>query len=149
MKKRPVKIEARSAREAMEKMLHEKKISSKINYDVLMNLNLGSVAKPVEPPPKMETPTKVEEAVAVKRSKTEPDINTVQVYLCFFVFSLFENCLCLRTGSSPGACKVCQCGVPQGPIQSMHILVPADTSSSVLGNLSCFFLGWGVVGVAA
>lgn len=81
VKKRPVKTEARSAREAMEKMLHEKKISSKINYDVLMNLNLGSAGKPVEPPPPpptMETPTKVEETVAVKRSKAEPDIYAVQ-----------------------------------------------------------------------
>lgn len=109
MKKRPVKTEARSAREAMEKMLHEKKISTKINYDVLMNLNLGSAGKLVEPPPPtMETPTKVEETIAVKRSsKADPDIYAVQVYLCF-IFGLFENCPCLPTTSVPGICK---CGV--------------------------------------
>ena len=41
--------EAHSAGEAIEKMLQEKKISSKINYDVLRNLNQAPEPKKVEP----------------------------------------------------------------------------------------------------
>jgi len=37
--KRKPKVEATSAYEAMEKMLQEKKLSKKINYDVLKDLN--------------------------------------------------------------------------------------------------------------
>ena len=37
--KKKVKVEAQTAGEAIEKMLQEKKISSKINYDVLKGLN--------------------------------------------------------------------------------------------------------------
>lgn len=114
MKKRPVKTEARSAREAMEKMLHEKKISTKINYDVLMNLNLGSAGKLVEPPPPtMETPTKVEETIAVKRSKADPDIYAVQVYLCF-IFGLLKIVLVYQQ-------RQCQASANVGSLQRIHI----------------------------
>lgn len=138
MKKRPVKTEARSAREAMEKMLHEKKISTKINYDVLMNLNLGSAGKLVEPPPPtMETPTKVEETIAVKRSsKADPDIYAVQVYLCF-IFGLFENCPCLPTTSVPGICKICKCG----GLSKGYIFSHTSPASSVLGDPNIFSSG--------
>lgn len=37
-------MEASTASEAIEKMLERKKISSKINYDVLRDLNLGGAA---------------------------------------------------------------------------------------------------------
>ena len=41
-KKKKAKIEAATAGEAIEKMLQEKKISSKINYDVLKDLNAAT-----------------------------------------------------------------------------------------------------------
>ncbi|CAH1791724.1 unnamed protein product [Owenia fusiformis] len=44
-KKQP--IQASTAREAIEKILQEKKISSKINYDVLKDLNKGLDKKPI------------------------------------------------------------------------------------------------------
>lgn len=40
---------ANSAGEAIEKMLQEKKISSKINYDVLKSLNVNNPAEKSEP----------------------------------------------------------------------------------------------------
>ncbi len=39
MKRRKPKVEARSAGEAFEKMVQEKKLSRKINYDVLKDLD--------------------------------------------------------------------------------------------------------------
>lgn len=47
-KKQP-KTEASSAGIAIEKMLQERKISSKINYDVLKDLNKTSTANPQKP----------------------------------------------------------------------------------------------------
>lgn len=48
-------IRANTADEAIEKMLEQKKISSKINYDVLKDLNLKPGASPAR---KSETPKK-------------------------------------------------------------------------------------------
>lgn len=42
VKKRKLKTEARSAGEAFEKMLQEKKLSKKINYDVFKDLDLAN-----------------------------------------------------------------------------------------------------------
>lgn len=54
MKRRPP-IRANTADEAIEKMLEQKRISSKINYDVLKDLNIKPGASPSH---KMETPKK-------------------------------------------------------------------------------------------
>lgn len=52
MKRRPP-IRANTADEAIEKMLEQKKISNKINYDVLKDLNVKSGSSPRH---KVETP---------------------------------------------------------------------------------------------
>ena len=57
-KQRKPPIQASSAGEAIEKLLVEKKISSKINYDVLRDLNRSSEQKPPPTPPIMESPVK-------------------------------------------------------------------------------------------
>uniref|UniRef100_A0A8C4ZSF1 B-related factor 1 n=1 Tax=Gadus morhua TaxID=8049 RepID=A0A8C4ZSF1_GADMO len=53
-------IRARTADEAIEKMLERKKISSKINYDVLKDLNVRPPASPAHSatPPRSATPTR-------------------------------------------------------------------------------------------
>jgi len=52
MHKRKPKVEATSAFEAMEKMVQEKKLSKKINYDVLKDLNPSAFkADTIEFPP--------------------------------------------------------------------------------------------------
>ncbi|CAL8283414.1 unnamed protein product [Lota lota] len=58
--KRRGPIRARTADEAIEKMLERKKISSKINYDVLKDLNVRPPASPAHPatPTRSDTPTK-------------------------------------------------------------------------------------------
>lgn len=61
VKKRPP-IRASTADEAIEKMLEQKKISSKINYDVLKDLNIKPGSSPARKPesPKTEScPTKL------------------------------------------------------------------------------------------
>ncbi|XP_072031993.1 transcription factor IIIB 90 kDa subunit-like [Amphiura filiformis] len=57
-KQRKPQTPASSAGEAIEKLLVEKKISSKINYDVLRDLNKSSEMKPPPTPPVMESPLK-------------------------------------------------------------------------------------------
>ncbi|KAK7907515.1 hypothetical protein WMY93_016127 [Mugilogobius chulae] len=47
-RRRPAQIEARTATEAIERMLEKKKISSKINYDVLRDLNRSDTGSPVQ-----------------------------------------------------------------------------------------------------
>lgn len=44
------RIEASTAREAIEKILQENKLSDKINYDILMDFNIGSIKKSTESP---------------------------------------------------------------------------------------------------
>ncbi|KAJ0026730.1 hypothetical protein NQD34_017730 [Periophthalmus magnuspinnatus] len=46
-RRRPAQIEAQTATEAIERMLEKKKISSKINYDVLRDLNRSDTGSPV------------------------------------------------------------------------------------------------------
>ncbi|XP_072296379.1 transcription factor IIIB 90 kDa subunit-like [Eucyclogobius newberryi] len=46
-RRRPAQIEAQTANEAIERMLEKKKISSKINYDVLRDLNRSDTGSPV------------------------------------------------------------------------------------------------------
>lgn len=60
VKKKSNTTPANSAGEAIEKMLQEKRISSKINYDVLKSLNIASSVKNVEKTeePVMETSIK-------------------------------------------------------------------------------------------
>lgn len=60
--KRRAPISANTADEAIEKMLDHKKISSKINYDVLKDLNIKPSASPdqkVESPKKEPTTAKI------------------------------------------------------------------------------------------
>uniref|UniRef100_A0A3P9M7M1 Brf1 TBP-binding domain-containing protein n=1 Tax=Oryzias latipes TaxID=8090 RepID=A0A3P9M7M1_ORYLA len=80
-------IEASTAEEAIEKMLEKKKISSKINYDVLRDLNTGAGSpSPLSPDPKLQLlqassprlcfnlsqSIQVEPAVTIATHSTEP-----------------------------------------------------------------------------
>ncbi|CAN8000666.1 unnamed protein product [Ixodes hexagonus] len=77
-------VQANTAGEAIEKMLQEKRISNKINYDVLKSLNSTDVGFPLEPQPpqgpgssevdQVETASVVSEASSTKqkRKKEKP-----------------------------------------------------------------------------
>lgn len=91
MKKRAVKTEARNAREAIEKMLIEKKLSNKIDYEVVKSLNIiGSLP---QPPKIEESSTKAEDSLISKRTNTEPDdgVNIIFINIFFYIFKF-----CLR-----------------------------------------------------
>ncbi|KAM7288517.1 transcription factor IIIB 90 kDa subunit isoform X1 [Ixodes scapularis] len=73
-------VQANTAGEAIEKMLQEKKISNKINYDVLKSLNSTDVGFPLEPQPPqgtsevdlVETASVVSETTKKKRKEKPP-----------------------------------------------------------------------------
>lgn len=70
-KKMPV-VEAASAKEALAMLFHEKKLSNKINYDVLNDLNIQASQKDVQPP---ESSLAVKVGGPVCFIKTEPSLN--------------------------------------------------------------------------
>ena len=86
-KQRKPPIQANSAGEAIEKLLVEKKISSKINYDVLRDLNRFSSEQkptPTTPVPVIESPVKKftpvrPTAMAAKRVLILDDVKDEQV----------------------------------------------------------------------
>ncbi|XP_072221905.1 BRF1 general transcription factor IIIB subunit a [Leuresthes tenuis] len=67
-KKRPP-IRANNAEEAIEKMLEQKKISTKINYDVLKDLNIKPAASPAH---KVESPKKEPSAAKLTGRNRKP-----------------------------------------------------------------------------
>lgn len=82
MKKRVVKTEARNAGEAIEKMLIEKKLSNKIDYEVVKSLNIIG-ALPL-PPKVEESSTKAEDSLISKRTNTDPDDGVLIIFIDIF-----------------------------------------------------------------
>ncbi|XP_054263826.1 transcription factor IIIB 90 kDa subunit [Macrosteles quadrilineatus] len=82
-KKNKNTLAASSAGEAIEKMLQEKKISSKINYDVLKSLNVeGSINPTPTEPQKLPEPEIIlpppKSVLSSKRSKAVPKVQKVK-----------------------------------------------------------------------
>lgn len=87
-------INASTADEAIEKMLEQKRISTKINYDVLKDLNKSSPKSPTRQPEEASTRAKRNPA-AHQRKLTSPNIGKtvssfgkrygvlVSIYFCF------------------------------------------------------------------
>lgn len=95
-KQRHPPIRANTADEAIEKMLEQKKISSKINYDVLKDLNIKPSASPARQAKPQRQPSPATKPAGLNRNPARASLSLSTPLNSLgkrLVYSMFRNCV--------------------------------------------------------